>query len=147
MRGCRADSAQSGHWPPVGFGLSCPQRRPALLIKEKSPNRTSQRRDFVHACREHTAVLLHRGSSVFDRTADPGYVLSGMEKYHAGEREAELRRRGFSQARKNDAKLAGATYLYGDMEKRNSSAADSKERNICWPIAGLSSANEVFGCK
>ena len=49
--------------------------------------------------------------------------------------------------RKNDAKLAGATYLYGEMEKRNSSAADSNERNICWPIAGLSSANEVFGCE
>jgi hypothetical protein len=86
-------------------------------------------------------------TEVFDRTADPGYVFSEMEKHHAREREAELGRRGFSRARKNDAKLAGATHLYGEMEKRNSSAADSKQENICWPIAGLSSANEVFGCK
>ena len=33
-------------------------------------------------------------------------------------------------------------------EKRNFSGTDSEMReNICWTIAGLSSANEVFGCK
>jgi hypothetical protein len=26
-------------------------------------------------------------------------------------------------------------------------AADCEQENICWTIAGLSSANEVFGCK
>ena len=44
--------------------------------------------------------------AVFDRTAIPGYVLSEVEKHHAGERERELGQTRIFQARKNDAKLA-----------------------------------------
>jgi hypothetical protein len=63
-----------------------------------------------------------------------------MEKHHVGDA-------GFSQAQKNDAKLGRTTQRGGDIETSSCFAADSEPGNICWPIAGLSSANEVFGCK
>jgi len=102
---------------------------------------------FDPACHERAAVLLHPGSSVFDRTAHPGYFLSEMEKHHASEREPELGRRGFSQARKNDAKLAGQCiskaimHLEGDKERSNCSTAESEQElrllANCW----------IFVCK
>jgi hypothetical protein len=82
------------------------------------------------------AVLIHPVFGVFDRAADPGYVLSEMEKHHVGERELELGRPGFSQARKNDAKLVAQRNSTGDIERSNCSAADSEQGkhllDNCW---------------
>jgi hypothetical protein len=45
-------------------------------------------------------MLIHPDFGVFNRTADPGYVLSEMEKHHVGEQEPELKQHESSQARK-----------------------------------------------
>jgi len=71
-----------------------------------------------------------RVPAVFDRTADPGYVLSEVEKQHAGEREPELGRREFStEATKERREAARALQLDGDKERSNCSSADSEERS------------------
>jgi hypothetical protein len=44
---------------------------------------------------EHVAMLIHPSSRVFDRPADPGYVLSEMKEHCVGEREPELGQRRF----------------------------------------------------
>jgi hypothetical protein len=95
---------------------------------------------------EHAAMLLDPGTSVFDRTAVPGYVLSEVEKHHACE-TLNLGRRGFSKARMNDVMLGRTTQLDGDREEQLFRCGLRTGKFICWTIAGLSSANEVFGCK
>jgi hypothetical protein len=53
-----------------------------------------------------------------------------MEKHHVGEREPELGRRGFSEARKNDAKLAARCNSTAIKERSNSSTADSEQGSL-----------------
>ena len=47
-----------------------------------------------------------------------------------GEREPELGRRGFSQARKNDAKLAARRSVTAIIERSNRSAVDGEEGSL-----------------
>jgi hypothetical protein len=53
-----------------------------------------------------------------------------MKKHHVGEREPELGRRRFSEARKNDAKLAARCNSTAIKKRSNSSTADSEQGSV-----------------
>jgi hypothetical protein len=96
---------------------------------------------------EQLAVLIHPVFRAFDRTANPGYGHCEIEKHPQA---TERLNRGDARFLRHERRMRSraARHAYTEIHRGAIFPRRIANRgNICWTIAGLSSANEVFGCK